>query len=157
MNEFITSWTSMFTETVSKDTEILLPYDMINLLYYRHWTDKQKYIPYISVTYKVLKSCRSKMATWAHDVYDVHEASSLYKTCWWSSFIYIYIYIYIYILYVLYILYNIIYIYIYTYKENGEGGEPIPLSPPPQPPGKIPPPNFYSLIASAPKVNFPTY
>ena len=28
---------------------------------------------------------------------------------------------------------------------------------PPQPPGKIPPPNFYSLIASAPKVNFPTY
>ena len=67
----------MFNETVSKDTEILLPYDMINLLYYRHWTDKQKYIPYISVTYKVLKSCRSKMATWAHDVYDLHEASSL--------------------------------------------------------------------------------
>ena len=41
----------------------------------------------ISVTHKVLKSCRSKMATWAHDVCDVHGASSLYiKICWQSSF-----------------------------------------------------------------------
>ena len=89
-NEFITSWTSMFNETVSKDTEILLPslglikyiHGMIHLLYCRHWTDKRKYIPYISVTHKVLKSCRSKMATLAHDVYDMHGAFSLYiKTC----------------------------------------------------------------------------
>ena len=37
----------------------------------------------MSVTHKVLKSCRSKMATLAHDVCDVHGASSLYiKTCW---------------------------------------------------------------------------
>ena len=37
------------------------------------------------------------MAIWPHDVYDVHEASSLYKkTCWQSSFIYVYVqYIYI--------------------------------------------------------------
>ena len=71
-NEFITSWTIMFNEAVLKGTEILLPslgltkhiHDMINLLYYKHWTDKQKYIPYISVAHKVLKSCRSKMATW---------------------------------------------------------------------------------------------
>ena len=41
------------------------------------------------MTHKVLKSCRSKMATWAHDVCDVHGASSLYiKICWQSSFIY---------------------------------------------------------------------
>ena len=60
---------------------------MINLLYYKHWTDKWKYIPYISVTHKVLKSCRSKMATLAHDVCDVHGASSLYiKTCWQSLY-----------------------------------------------------------------------
>ena len=65
-------------------------HDMINLLYYGQWTDKRKYIPYISVTHKVLKSCGSKMATWAH-VCDVHGASSLYKkTCRWSSFIYMY-------------------------------------------------------------------
>ena len=48
---------------------------------------------YISVTHKVLKSCRSKMATLAHDVCDVHGASSLYI----KKFFYIYIYIYIYI------------------------------------------------------------
>ena len=46
-NKFITSWTSMFNETV---WEILLPslglikHDVINLLYYEHWTDKQIYI-----------------------------------------------------------------------------------------------------------------
>ena len=34
----------------------------------------RKYIPYISVTHKVHKSCRCKMVTWAHDVYDVHKA-----------------------------------------------------------------------------------
>ena len=49
----------------------------------KHWTDKWKYIPYIFVTHKVLKSCRIKMATLAHDVCDVHGASLLYiKTCW---------------------------------------------------------------------------
>ena len=33
----------------------------------------------------MLKSCRSKIATLAHDVCDVHRASSLYiKTCWQS-------------------------------------------------------------------------
>ena len=56
---------------------------MINLLYHKHRTYKSKYIPYISVRHKVLKSCRSKMATLAHDVCDVRGASLLYiKTCW---------------------------------------------------------------------------
>ena len=66
---------------------------MINLLYHGHWTDDRKYIPYISVTHKVLKSCRIKAATWGHDVY---EAFSLYKkTCRWNvSYICICIYIY---------------------------------------------------------------
>ena len=37
---------------------------------------------YISVTHKVLKPCRNKMATVEHDVCHVHGASSLYiKTC----------------------------------------------------------------------------
>ena len=46
-----------------------------------------QYIPYISVTHKVLKSCRSKMATLAHDVCDVHGAFLLYvKTCWQSLY-----------------------------------------------------------------------
>ena len=49
---------------------------MIYLLYYKHWTDKWKYIPYISVTHKVLKSCRSKMTTLEHNVCDKHGASS---------------------------------------------------------------------------------
>ena len=45
------------------------------------------YTIYISVTHKVLKSCRSKMATLAHDVCDVHRASLLYiKTCWQSLY-----------------------------------------------------------------------
>ena len=36
---------------------------------------------------KALKSCKSKMATSAHDVCDVHGASSLYiKTCWKSLY-----------------------------------------------------------------------
>ena len=54
------------------------------LIFSRSWPilyiyiDKWKYIPYISVTHKVLKSCRSKMATLAHDLCDVHGASSLY-------------------------------------------------------------------------------
>ena len=35
------------------------------------------------MTHKVLKSCRNKMATLAHDVCDVHGAALLYiKTCW---------------------------------------------------------------------------
>ena len=39
------------------------------------------------MTHKVLKSCRSKMATLAHDVCDVHATSSLYiKTCWQSLY-----------------------------------------------------------------------
>ena len=114
----ITSWTSMLNETVSKDTEILLPslglikhiHDIISLLYYGHWTDKQKYIPYISVTQKVLKSCRSKMATLAYDVCDVHGASSLYiQTCPVGKVLF---YMYMYNIYV----YNVyVYIYIHTY------------------------------------------
>ena len=105
-NTFITSWTRMSNETVSKDTEILLPslgvikhiQYMINLWYYGHWTGKGKYIPYISVTHKVLRSCRSKMVTSAHEVYDVQKTSSLYKeTCRYSYFIYMYIYFPIYI------------------------------------------------------------
>ena len=51
------------------------------------WTDKWKYIPYISVTHTKLKSCRSKMTTLTHDVCDVHGAFSLYiKTCWQSLY-----------------------------------------------------------------------
>ena len=39
------------------------------------------------MTHKVLKSCRSKMATLAHDVCDMHGAFSLYmKTCWQSLY-----------------------------------------------------------------------
>ena len=52
--------------------------DVINFLYYKQWTDNWKYISYISVTHQVLKSSRSKMATFEHDVCDVHGASSLY-------------------------------------------------------------------------------
>ena len=45
------------------------------------------HIPHIYVTQKVLKSCRSKMDTLAHDACDVHRASSLYiKTCWQSLY-----------------------------------------------------------------------
>ena len=49
------------------------------------------------MTCKVLKSCTSKMATLAHDVYDVRGACSLYiKTCGQSSFTYVYrVYMYI--------------------------------------------------------------
>ena len=64
---------------------------MNKLLYYGHWTDKRKYIPYISVTQKVVKSCGSKMATcyMMYIMYDVHKASSLYKkTCRQSFFMY---------------------------------------------------------------------
>ena len=39
------------------------------------------------------------MATWAHDVYDVHEASSLYKKPVGEGLLYMY-------------MYNILYIYI---------------------------------------------
>ena len=41
---------------------------LINLFYYEHWADKWKHIPYISLTHKVLKYCRSKMVTLANDV-----------------------------------------------------------------------------------------
>ena len=75
------------------------------------------------MTHKVLKSCRSKMSTLAHDVCDVHGASSLYmKTCWQSSLIYVitYIYIYIYI--------YIWFIYIQVFPYWGDGGSP-PIQP----------------------------
>ena len=61
---------------------------MTNLLCYKHSTEKWKYILYISVTHKVLKSFRSKMVICAHDVWKVHGASSSYiKTCWQTFFI----------------------------------------------------------------------
>ena len=62
------------------------------------------------MTHKVLKSCRSTIATWAHDVYDVHEASSLYKKPVGEFF-----YICICIIY---------YIYIYIYIYSSDGGSP---------------------------------
>ena len=65
-------------------------HDVIKLLNYEHLTEKRKYIAYISVTSKVLKSSRSKMATLAQDVCHVHGASSLYiKSCWQIFFIYV--------------------------------------------------------------------
>ena len=83
MNKYV--WCLM-RDTLLRDTSSSLikhVHDVISLLYYKHWTDKWKYIPYMSVTQKVLKSCRSKMATLEHNVCDVHGASSLYiKTCW---------------------------------------------------------------------------
>ena len=98
-NKFTTSWTSMFdVQWEILFWEILLPplalikhvHDVINLLYYKHWTEKWKCIPYIYVTHK---SCRSKMATLEHDVCDVHGASSsLYVMCtlyiktYWQGF-----------------------------------------------------------------------
>ena len=46
------------------------------------------------------------MATLAHDVYDVHRASSLYiKTCWQ-----VFLYMYMYNMYYIYIIICIIYI-----------------------------------------------
>ena len=96
MYKFITSCTSKYVVCLMRlFWEIILPslglikhvHDVINLLYYEHWTDKRRYIPYISVAHKVLKSCRSKMANF---VCDVHGAPSLYlKNCWQSSFIYV--------------------------------------------------------------------
>ena len=76
-NKFITLWTSMFKETVLRDTFPslgLIKHNVINLLYYEHWTDKQIYIYiyiyidtiYISVTQKVPKSSRSNVTTWVH-------------------------------------------------------------------------------------------
>ena len=91
--------TNKYIWCLMKDTllfgEKLLPsldlikhvHDMINLLYYKHWTDKWKCIPFISVTHKVLKSWRSTMATLEHDECDLHGAYSLYiKTCWQSLY-----------------------------------------------------------------------
>ena len=67
---------------------IKLIHDVINLSYYKHSTEKWKYIPYISVTHKVLISFRSKMVVCAHDVCKVHGASSSYmKTCCQTFFI----------------------------------------------------------------------
>ena len=54
--------------------------------------DRQgKYIPYIARTHKVLNSCRSKIATRAHDVCDVQGASS-YIYIYIQGFFYSYIY-----------------------------------------------------------------
>ena len=39
----------------------------------------------MSVTHKVLKSCRNKMDTLEHDVCDVHGASSWYIKTFWQS------------------------------------------------------------------------
>ena len=101
MYKFITSCTSKYVVCLMRlFWEIILPslglikhvHDVINLLYYEHWTDKWIYIPYISVTHKVLKSCRSKMTTLANDVCDVLGASSLQiKTCWQNPFIHTYV------------------------------------------------------------------
>ena len=112
-------------------------------------------------TGQVFKSCRSKMATWAHDVYDVYEASSLVKkTCQRSSYMFLYIYIYVFAIYIYIYTYTYIHIYIYiyiyiciyiyiyihiykfAYFPNLE---------------KSPPPNFRSLIPSPPKVNSPSH
>ena len=41
-NKFIMSWTSMFKWAVAHLN--ILVHDMINLLYYEYWTDKQKYL-----------------------------------------------------------------------------------------------------------------
>ena len=79
----------LMRDTLLRDTSCIFGHvhDVINLLYYKHCTDKWKYIPYISVTHKVVKSCRSKMATLEHGVCDVHGASSLYiKNCWQSLY-----------------------------------------------------------------------
>ena len=62
-------------------------HDVINLLYYKLWTDKWKYILFISVTHKVLKYWTSTMATLEHDECNLHGAYSLYiKTCWQSLY-----------------------------------------------------------------------
>ena len=121
-------------------------HDVICFLYYEYWTNKWKYIPYISVTHKVLKFCRSKTATLAPDVCDVHGASSLYtKTCW-QKFFYICICIYIY-------MYMHIYIYVYIYIIQGfpywGNGQRFAHSP------KICslPPPYQNFIPSLPKVN----
>ena len=59
-------------------------YYAINLLCYKHWIGKWKYLTHISVIRKVLKSCRIKIVYLAHDV---HGASSLYiKPCWQSLY-----------------------------------------------------------------------
>ena len=78
-NKFITSNEILFWEILLPSLDLIkYVHDVINLLKYKHWTDKWNYTPYISVTHKALKSCRSKMATLAHDVSDVHGASVLY-------------------------------------------------------------------------------
>ena len=67
----------MFNERYS--WEILLPW--LNMFICDKFivlqTLNTQYIPYISVTHKVFKSCRSKMATSAHDICDVHGSFSL--------------------------------------------------------------------------------
>ena len=67
-------------DTLLRDTSFIIGPDQIcswcnKFIVLQTLTDKWKYIPYISVTHKVLKSCRSKMATLEHDVCDVHRAS----------------------------------------------------------------------------------
>ena len=84
-NKFITSWTSLLNILLINIADKFIVLGTLN-------TETSENISHISVTHKVLKSCRNKMATWAYDVCDVHEASLLYiKTCWQSSFIYVYV------------------------------------------------------------------
>ena len=96
--------------------EILIPsmgmikHDVINMLYYKHWKDKQIYIyiyiyiyiPYISVAQKMPKSCRCKIATLGHMIYLMytellHVYSNLLAKFFYICICTIYIYIYIYI------------------------------------------------------------
>ena len=88
-------WVLIFLEAVSMKKSTfydLLFYERYSFERYvfHHWTWLNvfmmwKYTPYISVTHKVLKSCRSKMATLAHDVCDVHGASLLYIKTYWQG------------------------------------------------------------------------
>ena len=82
------------------------------------------------MTQKVLKSCRSKIATWAHDVYYVHEASLYIETCWQSSFI--------------------MHIYNRVFPTGGDG------EPPPYQPKICSCSHHQFFILFPPKVNLPT-
>ena len=118
-------------------------HDVICFLYYEYWTNKWKYIPYISVTHKVLKFCRSKTATLAPDVCDVHGASSLYTNTCWQKFFYICICIYIYV-------YAYIYLYIYIYTGFSLLGEWTKVCPFPKNLFIAPSlPNFYSFTTKS--------
>ena len=75
-NKFITSWTSLLNILLINIADKFIVLGTLN-------TETSENISYISVTHKVLKSCRNKMATLAHDICDVQGASLyIYKTCW---------------------------------------------------------------------------